>query len=224
MTEPHDLSAERAHRVIVVGDGPLATQLERALSTDHRTRLVDPRGLSGVWADAVATLEGVDVVVFAHFDAAALVERQLSDTTPDDWTAATRGTLDAVRELTVLASAALHESRGHLVFVLPNIAMTGAAGWVPLATAAEGVRSWAKSVARQWAGAVAVNCITTTLPLVLGDGSKDPVPELIGAGFTADTPPDVADVLAALDALTGPLGSRLVGATVTVDGGVHMEA
>jgi NAD(P)-dependent dehydrogenase (short-subunit alcohol dehydrogenase family) len=102
--------------------------------------------------------------------------------------------------------------------------MTGASGWVPLATAAEATRSWAKSVARQWAGArVGVNCVATALPVVLGDGSTDPVPAYIGVGFTAGIEPSVADVRAAVDALIGPLSSHLTGATVTVDGGVHME-
>jgi NAD(P)-dependent dehydrogenase (short-subunit alcohol dehydrogenase family) len=129
-----------------------------------------------------------------------------------------------VRASTVVASEPLRESRGQLVFVIPTIAMTGASGWVPLATAAEGTRSWAKSVARQWAGArIGVNCVATSLPLILDDGSTDPVPAYIGVGFTAGNEPTVVDVRAALDALAGPLASHAAGATITVDGGVHME-
>jgi NAD(P)-dependent dehydrogenase (short-subunit alcohol dehydrogenase family) len=219
MPDAPDLPPRRA---IVVGGLPLAAELASSLRVTHSTRHVTETDLSVHFASALEELGGCDLVVGVHYEPELLEQRSLTDIDPAQWQRAVGRTLDVVREMTVLASAPLHETGGQLVFIIPTIAMTGAAGWVPLATAAEAIRSWAKSVARQWAAArVGVSCVATSLPLLLGDGSSDPVPAYIG--FTAGIEASAADVCAAIDALSGPLAGHVSGATVTVDGGVHME-
>jgi NAD(P)-dependent dehydrogenase (short-subunit alcohol dehydrogenase family) len=214
--------ATATRRTVVVGDSSLAGDLARSPGNERTTRLLPAADLADGFGRALDELGGVDLVVGVHYEPALLVPRSLTEMSPAEWRGAVGRTLDVVRELTVRSSAPLHESGGQLVFVLPTIAMTGAPGWVPLATAAEATRSWAKSVARQWAAAgVGVSCVATALPLILGDGSADPVPAYIG--FSAGIKPSSADVHAAIDALSGPLASHVAGATLTVDGGVHME-
>jgi NAD(P)-dependent dehydrogenase (short-subunit alcohol dehydrogenase family) len=92
--------------------------------------------------------------------------------------------------------------------------MTGAAGFVPEATAAEAARGLAKSAARQWGEhGITVNCVA----VAAGE-------DLTLAGAALGRPADVrTDVAAAVAMLAGPLGGFVTGVTVPVDGGVRMS-
>src|SRR5258708_2248056 len=107
------------------------------------------------------------------------------------------------------AHTALRDRGGRVVVLVPTIAMTGAAGLVPLATAAEGTRSLAKAAARRWgADGVTVNCVAIGL-----DGASKMPPAL-----------ERVDVAAVVAMFAGDAASSVTGATVAVDGGRWMPA
>jgi 3-oxoacyl-[acyl-carrier protein] reductase len=89
---------------------------------------------------------------------------------------------------------------GRLVFVLPDVGITGAAEQVPLATAVEGLRALAKSAGRQWAE----DGITTATILVPTRA------DAVSAGAVADV----------VGALVGPAGGLLNGVTLPIDSGL----
>jgi 3-oxoacyl-[acyl-carrier protein] reductase len=93
------------------------------------------------------------------------------------------------------------------VFVTPSFGLTGAAGLVPLATAAEGVRSLTKTAARQFgADGIRVSCVARRVagPVVAIPTFDDPT---------------IEDVAGAVALLASEAASGVTGATLVVDGG-----
>ena len=168
------------------GDPELAAALER-----HGAVLTGPDG----------PVDGVVHVVTGDLD-----ERPLAATTVEEWAdRCDRPLTDAID-----AAQAAHPRLGRggrLVFVVPSFGLTGAAGLAPLATAAEGVRSLAKTSARQWgADGITVSCVARRVagPVVAIESMPEP---------TID---DVADAVALL--LSEHSGA-VTGTTLVVDGG-----
>lgn len=113
----------------------------------------------------------------------------------DAWASRCEGLLQLGLHV-VQAAHELLAGGGRLIFVLPDVGITGAADHVPLATAVEGLRALAKSAGRQWAD----RGITTAAVLTSSD-------------------PDEVDVDAVADvvvALLGPAGEALTGVTLPV--------
>lgn len=82
-------------------------------------------------------------------DLGATVDRSLVDTPEAEWAAAE----DAIWQAFEAFQAAYQDllaAGGAIVAVVPSIAVTGAAGFVPAAAAGEGIRQLAKSAARAW--------------------------------------------------------------------------
>jgi 3-oxoacyl-[acyl-carrier protein] reductase len=167
----------------------------------------------------VATSKGrIDVVVHAHFPTRALVSRPMADTTESDWAACSEELLHAALLVVQAAFVHLRERGGSIILLTPTGGLEGAAGFVPVATATEGMRSLAKSAARQWGShAITVNCVAPPLSL-LGADVADPVnPPALGRPATVE---DVARVIA----LVGGGDARgITGVTIPVDGGTMMQ-
>jgi len=109
---------------------------------------------------------------------------------------------------------------GRVVVVTATAGVSGAPGSVPFVAAVEGVRSLAKSAARQWGGTgISVNCVSVPLELLAPTH----------AGHTSFLPPParvrdnpVADVAGAVEFLCSPGARGISGATLLVDGGAVM--
>lgn len=105
------------------------------------------------------------------------------------------------------ARSALAVTGGRIVFVVPSFGLTGAAGLVAEAAAAEGVRSLSKSAARQWgADGITTACVARR---VAG-------PEVALASLPA---PDLDEVVRTIEWLLDPRSRAVTGTTVVVDGG-----
>jgi 3-oxoacyl-[acyl-carrier protein] reductase len=101
---------------------------------------------------------------------------------------------------------------GRIVFVVPTVSMSGAAGLAPLCALLEGQRILAKSAARQWGPAgIAVNVLAPALAGFDGD-TISLAPPALG-------PIDVGEVLVGLLA---PEMRDVTGTTVGADGGIWM--
>ena len=153
----------------------------------------------------------VNAVVHLVSDPDSLAERPIASMTVDEWNrrcdAVLKGAIDAAQD----AFRRMHERGGRLVFVVPSLGLTGAAGLAPIAAAAEGVRSLSKTAARQWG----THGITTAC---VARRTAGPVVAISSLDEPADD--EVADTVALLvtDALRAATGSTLVldGGTVLV--------
>jgi 3-oxoacyl-[acyl-carrier protein] reductase len=180
-------------------------------------RIVD--GLAALGLDAHAEERPptgpLDALVHVA-DAGPLADVPFAETNEDAWD---RGAEAPIREALLAFQAAYRgfDGRGgSIVAVLPTIAVTGAAGLVPFASACEGIRQLAKSAARAWGGeGVRVNCVT--LPIDNWGFDGRPVPNRYGPSLPGRN--GDADVAGAVALLLDPRGAGVTGATVGVDRG-----
>ncbi|MGI8796280.1 MAG: SDR family NAD(P)-dependent oxidoreductase [Acidimicrobiia bacterium] len=176
------LGIEDAGATVVVVDGPIESRA----------------GAARAFADAGA----VDAVVHALVDPDALVNAELVDIDEPTWDRRCEAVLRTALWCCQAAFAAFDERGGRIVLVTPTVGLTGGVGLAPYATAVEGMRSLAKSAARQWRSrGVTVNCVA---------------PRIDGA---PDLRTDVAPVVAMLLADSAHI---VTGATLVVDGGLVM--
>jgi 3-oxoacyl-[acyl-carrier protein] reductase len=163
------------------------------------------RDLAAHGAELVGPDGPVDVVV--HVVTGDLAEQSLADTSPDEWTRRCDRVITDAIDAAHAAHARMAGRGGRIVFVTPSLGLTGAAGLVPLATAAEGIRSLAKTAARQWgADGITVSCVARRV------GG----PEVAIPTFGPPTGEDVANTVALL---ASEHAGAVTGATLVVDGG-----
>ncbi len=143
-----------------------------------------------------------DAVVHALVDPDALVSAEVADTDEDSWDRRCEAVLRTALRCCQAAFDAFGDWGGRIVLVTPAVGLTGSAGLAPYATAIEGMRSLAKSAARQWGDrGITVNCVAPRI-----DGSSD---------VRTEVAPVIATLLAD--------SARIVtGATLVVDGGLVM--
>ena len=209
---------------VVVGDGPLAADLADGLGArGYRVVPLAVREVSrAVFSDAFARIAAehgaVDLVVYAHAHPLAGRAGDVAELDERDWIDACETTVDAAYRVAQAAHPHLVASQGRLVFLVPTLGMTGAAGFAPLATAAESVRALAKGIAKTWGrDGITVNSIALAFA---GDGATQThslVPPALGRA--ADTETDIAPVVALLD---GADAHFVTGATLVLDGGIWM--
>jgi 3-oxoacyl-[acyl-carrier protein] reductase len=206
-------------RVVIVagGDTPLGAELAAGLedlgaALHLTTSRFESRGAA---LAAFTPFDPFDVLVHVPTDDVALTRATLAATTEDEWEARAEAVL---RSALVSCQAAHHLmvqcGAGRIVLVTATAGLVGAAERVPLATAAEGIRTLAKVAARQWGSAgITVNCVAVAVDPVVGG----PLPPALGR--SADGRRDVAAVVALL---AGEPAGAVTGVTVPVDGGVVM--
>ena len=121
---------------------------------------------------------------------------------------------------------ALLATEGHVVFVVPSFAMSGAKGFSAAAAAGEGLRTLAKGAAKQWGkDNVRVNTIALDpqhfVPGEAGEHLSAVMGLATSSGFGHKG--DIAtDIASALDWLTDENARFITGATLTLDGGIWM--
>jgi 3-oxoacyl-[acyl-carrier protein] reductase len=121
------------------------------------------------------------------------------------------------------AGRELSERGGRLVLVTPTIALTGAAGLVPYATAVEGMRAMAKSAARQWGErGITVNCVAPPVELMAPARAAAPDGLALTAPPLGREPDARADVAPVVALLAAEAAHFVTGATIPVDGGLVM--
>ena len=178
-------------------------------------RIVHLRGDDGTLASGLVSLGAaiagddgpVDLVVHVVTDPGDLVERPLAVTDAAEWQRRCDDVLTTAIASAKEAHRRLSPRGGRLVFVLPSLGLTGAAGLVPFTTAVEGVRALAKTAARQWGeDGVTVACVARH---VAG-------PTVALSSIDPPTDDDVAGVIALL---TTEHAASVTGATLVLDGG-----
>jgi Enoyl-(Acyl carrier protein) reductase len=165
---------------------------------------------------------GVEVVVVPVLPAADGGRRRaLAELDGTGWAEACEEPLLAVRRGLVAARHAL-TGGGTIVVVGPVAAITGEAGLVGYAAAAEGARALALSCARSWGEHdITVHWVAVPTGLLVGGGPSERVvlwDEALGR------PPTLrGDVASAIAGLAAPTMRFVTGTSITVDGGVVLH-
>lgn len=209
---------------VVVGDGPLAADLADGLgSRGYRVAPLAVREVSrAIFAEAferIAAEHGsIDLVVHSHTHPLASRPGEVADLHERDWIDGCETTVDAAYRVAQAVHPHLAASSGRLVFVVPTLGMTGAAGFAPLATAAESIRALAKGVAKTWGkDGITVNTIGYAFAGDAATETHSLVPPALGR--PADVETDIAPVVALFDS---PDAHFVTGATLVLDGGIWM--
>jgi 3-oxoacyl-[acyl-carrier protein] reductase len=156
--------------------------------------------------------ERPNAVVYAALDPVALEARPLVDVDDVRFAAIWERGMRAAIACCQSAFRAFAGAGGRIVFVVPTVSMSGAAGLAPLCALLEGQRILAKSAARQWGPAgITVNVLAPALAGFDGD-TISLAPPALG-------PIDVGEVLVGLLA---PEMRDVTGTTVGADGGIWM--
>ncbi|MED5220790.1 MAG: SDR family oxidoreductase [Actinomycetota bacterium] len=135
------------------------------------------------------------------------------------------GVARSIGELMATSAKEQAESAPRLVWILPTTALGGAAGYVGVGAAGEGIRALAKGVAKQWGR----RCTTTVLavsPIMLFDG-VGPAEEGSLSPPALGRPEDnvihvMTEIASLVDLLADPRNRATTGATVVADGGTWM--
>jgi NAD(P)-dependent dehydrogenase (short-subunit alcohol dehydrogenase family) len=220
-----------AGRVVLVtaGDTGIGHAIARGLEDAHATvAVVDGHFASfgqaeAAFAHARETAGPLDAVVHAFVDPDALSMQSLAETTETHWDRRCEAMLRAALYCCQAAGRELSARGGRLVLVTPTIALTGAAGLVPYATAVEGMRAMAKSAARQWGECrVTVNCVAPPVELLAPAGAPAPTGLALAARALGREPDPRTDVAPVVALLVADAAHLVTGATIPVDGGVVM--
>ncbi len=220
------------HARVLDGVALLVTHTATALGHDLAAALADAGASVTEVADpcpdratadaAVARAATLDALVHVCVEDTGLIGQPLVDTTAGEWDARAEALLrDSIVTFQAAHARFVATGTGRVVLVAPTIGFTGAGGFVPTATAVEGVRALAKSAARQWGPqGITVNAVLVPPALV--------APALVDA-TTFNAPPVVGrlpdlrdDVAAAIALFVAPTAGGITGSTVIVDGGSVM--
>jgi hypothetical protein len=233
-------------RVVVTGSHPLALGVASWLA-DGGARVAVmseaggavPAGMAAVDCDfrssagvgsaveaALGAIGGIDQFVHAWL-APGLVERSaFMDIGDDTWIARCEHSLEGAWWLSQQAIGPLRaRGGGSVVYLVPNVGLTGAAGFSMLATVAEGIRVLAKGCGRQWGKHhVTANIVATEPGLWVGASISDELFRAISLSVPAfDEIADPYDDLGPLVSMLGDSVSHyLTAGTLVADGGVWM--
>jgi 3-oxoacyl-[acyl-carrier protein] reductase len=208
---------------VVVGDGVLAADLTdglRARSFRVVQLAVRDGGTRAFFTEALDRIAeehgAVDLLVHAHVHPLALRAVEIDELTERHWADACESTLDAAYRVAQAAHRHLTAGRGRLVYVVPTIGLTGAAGLAPFAAASEAIRALAKGIAKTWGKhGVTVNTIAYALSGDTETTKHSLVPPALGG--TGDVETDLAPVIALL---ASPDAHFVTGSTLVLDGGI----
>lgn len=223
-------------RTLLVGDGPLVDGLHDGLvdrghvvaqvvpvRTDAGTGIETGTGTgisTGIGA-GVSLIGRPDLVV--HVPPVPASPVPLVDQTTQRWVEACEAPM--AEAFAVARACRPHLSdRARLVWVVPTVAMGGAAGFVGSAAASEGIRALAKSAARQWGPEGLTTAVLAVAPELAfpsdaGAGARISATAGPALGRPGDAFGDIAPLL---DLLADPAARFMTGATLVADGGVWM--
>ena len=225
-------------RTLLVGDGPLVDGLHDGLvDRGHVVAQVVPvrtdggTGIGAGTGTGISTGIGAGVSLIGRPDLVVHVPPvpaspvPLVDQTTQRWVEACEAPM--AEAFAVARACRPHLSdRARLVWVMPTVAMGGAAGFVGSAAASEGIRALAKSAARQWGPEGLTTAVLAVAPEVAF--TPEAGAELAATTTLADPalgrPGDpYGDLAPLLDLLADPAARFVTGATLVADGGVWMS-
>ena len=204
--------------VVAARPGPLAEAVSTALEDAGAVVSVVPPPFADPAAAEEAVASAPDVVVWADVDPDGLRPDPLVGLGELDWDRRCEEPLRSALFLLQAAYPHLRGRDGRVVLVCPSVALEGAAGLVPLATAAEGQRLLAKSVARRWGpDGITVNVVTVPVAALGADVADADRTEAALPGTDA-----LESAAAAVVWLVGDGSAGITGTTIGADAGAVM--
>jgi 3-oxoacyl-[acyl-carrier protein] reductase len=165
---------------------------------------------------------GISAVVDAGLLGQEPAAGELASLDPETWRRDAEQPLRRALHLMQGAHSCLAGEGGRIIVLLPSLVMSGAAGAVAWAAAAEGYRSLAKAAARAWGSSgISIKCVLVPAAVAVTSVADRPGLQPPAIGRLPDPGSDIAPAIVAL------LDSRLdtvTGVTVAVDGGVWMTS
>ncbi len=229
-SDPERRLAGMARRtVLIVGAGDPADSVAAGLSAaDWAIHRIDDDRLE--WSDATVgerfpDVVALDLVVHARYPEAARRRMEFMDLSATDWHEAADEPIEAAIRLARGAHPALARARGSIIFLVPLMASAGGEGFAAMATAGEGARLLAKSLAKTWGGdGIRAHAITLDPSAFLAPADAAGIAE---ANSLHDPPlgrvPDLeAEVARVIGMISGPEFAAVTGASLVVDGGLWM--
>ncbi|WP_181008322.1 SDR family oxidoreductase [Sphingomonas montanisoli] len=214
MTDPKSIA--------LFGAGAVAAELSAGLeASGARVAVIDPGATDDVSA-ALGALGKVDALVWAWVDPRSGRPTKIHKMSAEDWAAIAEAPLHHILAFFKAGYDALRERGGAVILLEPSLAMTGAAGLVAWAAAAEGQRSIAKAVARKW-GALGITVNSLAVPGALLADEQEADLERPGLPAMSLASPDLRNDIAPLVAsLLTPAWRSVTGTTISADGGRWM--
>lgn len=204
--------------VVAARPGPLAEAVSTALEDAGAVVSVVPPPFADPAAAEEAVASAPDVVVWADVDPDGLRPDPLVGLGELDWDRRCEEPLRSALFLLQAAYVHLRGRDGRVVVVCPSVSLEGAAGLVPLATAAEGQRLLAKSVARRWGpDGITVNVVTVPVAALGADVADADRTEAALPGTDA-----LESAAAAVVWLVGDGSAGITGTTIGADAGAVM--
>ncbi len=220
------LASEGASLGLVGDPDALAQVGEELVSRGARVEsvsgdLTTRRGAAELFGSLGGALGRVDAFVHALVDPSSFEVVELTAVDDARWEVVWELTMRRALFGAQAARSQMGDEGGRVVFVVPTLAMSGAAGLAAYAAAAEGTRLLAKSAARQWGPArITVNCVAVA-PELLGAAAfaSDPGLAPPALGGSGEPESDIGPIVAFLLAESAHF---VTGATICADGGVWM--
>jgi NAD(P)-dependent dehydrogenase (short-subunit alcohol dehydrogenase family) len=203
------------------GDEASAANQLAAAVVGVTTALDDPAEIDNALLQVEAAHGPLDVAVWAHLDVTLLQPAPVVGMMEAEWDQRAEAPIRSLLWWLQAVHRRLRRGDGRVVVVTPTVALEGAAGLVPFASAAEGQRLLAKSAARRWGReGITVNMVapsvTALAPALAGTDAGR------GIGTLPPTEDPLAEVAAAVVLLCSPHAARITGATIAADGGALM--
>jgi NAD(P)-dependent dehydrogenase (short-subunit alcohol dehydrogenase family) len=217
----------RGDRVVMIAPDPPVSAGWPTVACDFASEA----GVRDAVGQAVHLLGGLDQVVHTWLAPGLLESRSFAELDTTEWIDACEASLEGGWWLSrslrapLLASTRDEASSASVVFLVPTIAMAGAANYAMLATVAEGLRVLAKGCGRQWAkNGITVNTVAAAPHQWVAPDIGDALTKAFSLSVPAfGRPGDVSDDLAPLVALlASPDAHFLTAGTLVADGGLWM--
>jgi len=208
---------------LIVGDA-LGDRIAAGLSSNLHVHRRNPE----IWTDHTLDdlgCDGLDLVVHCAYPAQSCRYQRLTTLSDDDWATMSDRQLENAVRLARAAHPLLKARHGTIVFVVPLMASAGGDGFAALATAAEGIRILAKSLAKSWGDdAITAHAVTLDAGAFV---ESAPANTLAKSNALHDSPlgrvpDDRDDVAPIIEWLAGPAAAPLTGTSLVVDGGLWM--
>jgi 3-oxoacyl-[acyl-carrier protein] reductase len=187
-----------------------------------QAKLDDRAAVEAAVEEIAAKFGPIDLAVLPVTDPANLAPVVFAELSEPEWMRLCEVPLKSIRVAMQGAHKAMKGRGGHMLLLVPTIAITGADGLAPYSAVAEGARSLSKAAARKWGEVgITVNCLALTPEQLHPEAHRAPAETRTpnALGHVPDLRAEIAPFIATFATAPG----IVTGTTLMVDGGNLMS-